>query len=324
MKFFKFFTGSLLVLVGIFVAGPRVDQSINLQPVNLPADLDKYIKDVESQFTDITPGTEKNIVWAGEKNFRTDYAIVYVHGYTASRQEIAPVPQMIASRLQANLYNERLTGHGRPGEFMTEASVNQWINDTNKSIEIGRRLGKKIVLIGVSTGATLLTYLLNQPQFQDIHAAIFISPNYLPKDPNAKALLLPWSEYYVDLILGEYRDWTDDAQNDKQRTFWTTRYPSASLRDMMGVVNVVAESELDGITVPVFGMVHRDDNVINPEVALETFDRIKKAPVKTMVLTEKTGHKNDHVIAGDALSPENNQMVTDEIIQFLSDIKLDT
>ena len=321
MKIFKFFTGSLLVLVGIFVAGPRVDQSTSLQPVNLPADLDQYVKDVESQFADITPGTERNIVWAGEKNFRTDFAVVYVHGYTATRQEIAPVPQMIASRLQANLYNERLTGHGRPGDFLREASVNQWINDSNEAIEIGRRLGKKVVLIGVSTGATLLTHLLNLPQFQDMHAAIFISPNYLPKDPSAKALLLPWSEYYVELIVGEYRDWTDSAQNDQQRKFWTTRYPSVSLRDMMGAVNVVTKSELDGITVPIFGIVHKDDNVINPEVALQTFERIKKAPVKTLVLTEKTGHKNDHVIAGDALSPENNQMVTDQVIQFLNDLK---
>jgi len=139
VKFFKLFTGSLLVLVGIFVAGPRVDQSTSLQPVNIPADLDQYVKDVESQFADITPGAERNIVWAGEKNFRTDFAVVYVHGYTATRQEIAPVPQMIASRLQANLYNERLTGHGRPGDFLREASVNQWLNDCNEAIEIGKR-----------------------------------------------------------------------------------------------------------------------------------------------------------------------------------------
>ena len=321
MKFIKFFTGSLLIIVGIFIAGPRVDQSVELEPVNLPADLDKYILDSEAQFTDITPGTEKNIIWAGEKNFRTEFSIVYVHGYTASRQEIAPVPEMVAAKLKANLYNDRLTGHGRPGKFLKDATVNQWANDSNEAIEIGRRLGKKVIVIGVSTGATLLTYLLNEPQYQDVYAAIFISPNYLPKDPKAKAILLPWSEYYIGLILGEHRDWTESAQNDLQRKYWTTRYPSSSLRSMMGVVNVVSESELNGITVPIFGIYHKNDNVINPEVARETFDKMKKAPVKTLVLEEKTGHQNDHVIAGDVLSPNNNQMITDKITEFIDTLK---
>ena len=37
----------------------------------------------------VTPGTEKLVVWNGGAPCRTDLALVYVHGYTGSRQAAA-------------------------------------------------------------------------------------------------------------------------------------------------------------------------------------------------------------------------------------------
>jgi len=116
--------GPLALLIVGFLSGPRVAIDTTLQPVTLPADLDQYLTAAEARFSDITPGTEKTIVWAGEVGRRTPLSIVYLHGFSATRQETVPLPAQVAARLQANLFATRFTGHGRSGAAMLEGSVN--------------------------------------------------------------------------------------------------------------------------------------------------------------------------------------------------------
>ena len=47
----------LLLLIGVL--GPRVDTTISLDTISLPNDLDLYLVDSETEFDDITEGTEK-------------------------------------------------------------------------------------------------------------------------------------------------------------------------------------------------------------------------------------------------------------------------
>jgi hypothetical protein len=81
---------SLAVLTAAFLAGPRV--SVNHQPFSalLPADLDSYLAQTEGLYPDIKVGAEKTILWADPQHQQTDLAIVYLHGFSASRQETAP------------------------------------------------------------------------------------------------------------------------------------------------------------------------------------------------------------------------------------------
>ena len=53
------FIGLIALLLFIGVLGPKVDTTISLDTISLPKDLDLYLIASESQFDDITEGTEK-------------------------------------------------------------------------------------------------------------------------------------------------------------------------------------------------------------------------------------------------------------------------
>ena len=60
---------------------------------------------------------------------QTQWAVVYIHGFSASRMETAPLADTIATALGANLFYARLAGHGRGGAAMGEPSVQDWLAD---------------------------------------------------------------------------------------------------------------------------------------------------------------------------------------------------
>jgi alpha-beta hydrolase superfamily lysophospholipase len=153
-----------------------------IHPVSLPNNLEAYLTEQEQLFDDIIPGTEKKIIWAVEPGVRTDMAVVYVHGFSATRQETAPLADLVANRLKANLFYTRLTGHGRSGEAMLKGSVNAWLNDTVEAFEIGKRLGRKVIMMGTSTGGSAVTWMAAQPGTNALSACILISPNFGPAD----------------------------------------------------------------------------------------------------------------------------------------------
>jgi pimeloyl-ACP methyl ester carboxylesterase len=147
----------------VFLSGPRVEIDTQLYPVHLPEDLDGYLTQSEAQYADIVLGAEKTIIWADEsKKQKTDYAIVYIHGFSATRQEIAPVCDILAKQIGANLFYARLRGHGRGAEAMGRATANEWMNDMVEALVIANRLGEKVLVIGNSTGATLAVWAAMQ------------------------------------------------------------------------------------------------------------------------------------------------------------------
>ncbi len=75
----------IAVLVGVFSIGPVPPVEPALTESALPDDLDQYLRESEARFSDITPGAEKTIIWAHPDKRRTDLAIIYLHGYSATR-----------------------------------------------------------------------------------------------------------------------------------------------------------------------------------------------------------------------------------------------
>ena len=67
-------------------------------------------------------------------------------------QEIRPVPDEVAKNLGANLFFQRMKGHARPGAEMAKVYPNDFVLDFAEAMAIGRRLGKQVIVIGVSNG----------------------------------------------------------------------------------------------------------------------------------------------------------------------------
>jgi hypothetical protein len=58
----------------------------------------------------LIPGTEERVTRVSDD--RTEWVVVALHGFSATRQETAPLAEIVASRLGANLFEARLAGHG--------------------------------------------------------------------------------------------------------------------------------------------------------------------------------------------------------------------
>ncbi|HLI92124.1 MAG TPA: hypothetical protein VKU83_00875, partial [Puia sp.] len=104
-----------LLLIIFFLAGPKPADPVysTMMPV-VPADpsgLTDYIRTMEATHR-LKPDNEARIVWADSSHRKTRYAIVYLHGFSASQAEGEPTHRYIAERYGCNLYLSRLADHG--------------------------------------------------------------------------------------------------------------------------------------------------------------------------------------------------------------------
>lgn len=310
------FIGLIILLLIIGVLGPKVDTTISLDKISLPNDLDLYLVDSESEFDDITEGTEKKIVWAQEANKKTPIAIVSFHGFSATRQELSPLADIVAKSLNANLFYTRLAGHGRGSAGMIQGSVNKWANDANEAIEIGNRIGDKVVLIGTSTGSTLATWLALQEKGKNISAIILMSPNYYSTESNIKLVLLPWGKKIAETMIGKVRHW--EPRNPLHEKYWANDYSTAAILPMVGLVDIVDKADLNNIKIPTLMIYSSKDKVISVPSLKDTFERLGSSN-KQLIEFNETEDPDFHALAGDLLSPSSTNDLASQIILFISE-----
>ena len=304
----------VVALLGVFFSGPRVALDSQLRDLQLPADLDRYLASNEARYPDITPNTEKTIVWAYPDKRKTALSVIYLHGFSASRQETAPLSDEIATQLGANLFYTRLSGHGRGGSAMAEASVNDWLNDSQEALQIGAQLGERVIVIATSTGATLATWLATQPQSKSVLAYAMISPNFAPKDPAAQVLTWPWASHFAPLLIGPEHHW--QPRNAEQARYRSHRFPTQALLPMMGLVDYVDELPVQNIKTPLLMIYSADDQVVSPAATEQMFARFGSTPKQLLALTD-TQDDSHHVLAGAILSPRDTPRVAAAIMQFI-------
>ncbi len=317
--FFMKRTVPILILVGVLIAilllagRPEPVEPAGV-PVSLPVELDAYLQQAESSFDDIVPGAEKVIYWADSSRQRTPRSIVYLHGFSASRQETAPLSDSLARRWGANLYYARLTGHGRSDDAMGDADVNDWLYDAREALEIGRRIGERVVLVGTSTGGTLATWLAARADSDDLEALVLLSPNFWPKADGIEMLLWPYGAFLGRIAEGEYVEW--EPTNEGHARYWTNRYPIEAAVEMMRLVNYVNTLDLSTMSVPTLVIYSPEDRVVEPEYVISTFEEIG-SPRKLLVAVDEVEADNNHVLAGDVLSPGDTERIAAYIQEFV-------
>ena len=277
--------------------------------------LDSYLADTESRTPALRDGCDKKIVWYDGKRRQRDLAIVYIHGFSASRMETWPLCDHLAVALGANLFYTRLTGHGQDGYAMATATVQDWQKDGMEAAAIGRRLGRKIILVGTSTGGTLAVWLAAQPSVTPkIHRLILLSPNFFPKNPMAAAALWPPAMRLFESFFGSWRNFS--VANARHARFWTVRYPVKAIATMMQLVRLSWRLDLSNPTMPVLMMVNPWDRVINVTLAVMRYLAFPSAH-KRLVLFRGNKDLGRHVLAGDILAPESTARVLAVIQAYL-------
>jgi len=257
--------------------------------LKIPGDVQGWIAAKESRVPDIRPGNEKGFQWAKGDRGQTDVALVYLHGWSASRGEIQPVMESVGEDLRANVFFTRLKGHGRTTEAMTEAEVEDWLLDAWEALLVGRRIGKKVVLVGTSTGASLALWLAHhKPEL--VEGVVLISPNFGPKDRWARLVLSPLGRKIAWLVEGNYREW--EPQNAFEARYYTYKQPLSSLIPMLRLADHSRALPLEKIQVPVLALYTEHDTTADPVLIKKHVSRIPGVRLVHL------GEAKEHVLSG--------------------------
>lgn len=314
--------GSAVLAVALaagYVSGPRYVLESTVTPVVLPSGtpevLDDYLERSERAYGDVIPGAEKTIIWATPARQQTPLSVVYLHGYSATRQETAPLSDDLARALGANLFYTRLSGHGRAPAAMGDITGTDWLQDAEEALAIGRRIGQRVIVVGTSTGGTLGTWLALQPASEAMAALVLVSPNFGPKNALSEVLTGPWGPQLLRLLQGDEYTWT--PLNAEQARYWTWRYPSKALLPMMAVVTQVRDAPLEQVQVPTLVIYSPNDQVVNPTRTERAFARFGTA-VKEMQTVPDSEDPDNHVLAGRIIAPHDTAMIGAHIGRFLT------
>lgn len=298
----------VLVAAVVWFIAPRQHwtEAALIAPVEPGADLDGWLAAREAAVPGITPGAEKTILWAGEPGQRTPLALVYLHGFSATRQEVSPLAEDLAGALGANLFATRLTGHGLPGAALGVARVSDWDQDIREAMAIGQRLGERVVLIGTSTGGSMAVLAALDPTYRDSLAGIvLISPNFALNSGQAWVLDMPFASSWVPAVMGQTRSW--EPQNEAHGRYWTTSYPTTALFAMRVVQRAAQDADRAAARVPTLVFYAQGDTVVRAD-ATEAMIARWGAPVEAHVVTD-ADDPGQHVIAGDILSPTSTPAI---------------
>jgi len=186
----------IAILVIIYLMGPKPESPIyntQLIPVNTNLQiLFDSINNVELKNPDIKLNNQARIIWADSTYHQTEWAMVYLHGFSASQMEGDPIHRLIAQKYGMNLYLARLSDHGLVSDSALYLVTPDRLWESSKlALSIGHQLGKKVIIMSTSTGGTLALKLAEQFPNQ-VDALINYSPNVKINNPLASLMNNPW------------------------------------------------------------------------------------------------------------------------------------
>ncbi len=312
-----FAAGALVVLVVAALLSWPDPVDWRPAPPALEGDPDAWLATRENAVPgDIVAGTGKRITWHDPATReRTPLAVVYLLGVSASRQEIAPVPERLAAALGANLFETRLAGHGLEADGLAGVAAEDWLRDADEALAVGGALGERVLLLGTSTGATLALARLAAGDAPGVAGLVMLSPNFAPADPSADLLLEPGGPLLGRLLVGETRAF--EPLNESQARYWTTRYPMSAVVEMMRLVRYVRDSLPLELDLPILVLMIREDRVIDVDRALDALSLIDSPVLRILAVTSDDPAR--HVPAGDVLAPAQTAITVTRIRGFVED-----
>jgi esterase/lipase len=252
MRFLKWFGIFLLVLIIVYFLGPQPSTpKYNNELPNIPSEaiqLEKYIANNEAKHK-LKPDNEARILWYNDSaKDKTEYAVVYLHGFSASQGEGDPVHYEFAKKFGCNLYLARLAEHGvDTTEPLANYTAEKSWRSAVEAYAIGKQIGRKIILMSTSTGGTLALKLC--AEFPDIAANIMMSPNIAINDPNAWMANNHWGLQIAYFVVGKHKIIDDTTALYKQ--YWNQRYSTNSLVQLEELLeSTMKESTFKKVTQP--------------------------------------------------------------------------
>jgi pimeloyl-ACP methyl ester carboxylesterase len=314
----------IILLVAVYFLGsspsrPKYDPSFPEVPGE-PDALEHYIAAKEQQHR-LKPDNEARIVWADSSRKKTAYAIVYLHGFSASQKEGDPVHRRLAKEFGCNLYLSRLSDHGiDTTEALQAFTADRVWNSAKEALAIGNKLGDKVIVVGTSTGGTL--GLMLAAQFPDkVAALINLSPNIAINNPAAFLLNGPWGLQIARMVMGgNYRVSKEDTVKGK---FWNNKYRLEAAVELEELLETsMNKKTFEKVTQPCLTLYYyKNEQEQDPEVKVSAMLQMNQelgTPDSLKVIKDMP-EAGAHVL-GSPLSSKDVEGVYREMEKFMADV----
>jgi esterase/lipase len=317
------FLSILIALIIFYLSGSQPEKGVYPAilpgvPTNLVA-LNDSINKAEANNTLIRLENEARIIWKDSIR-KTKRVILYLHGFSASSAEGAPLHENIAREMGANLYLARLAGHGLKRDNLENFNTSNSWQSALKALAISLQLGDEVVIISTSTGSSFALKLA-QLFPEKVKALVNLSPNIRVKDPAAYLLNKPWGLEIANLVLGEKRVVT--GQSQEYAKYWDTVYTVNALVELQELLeSALREETFMNIHQPVLNLYYfkneeEQDQVISVDKIFWMHELLATPDdLKVLQAMPETGN---HVLAS-PIKSKDPLAVEQAVSDFLHDI----
>jgi len=220
---------------------------------------------------------------------------------------------MLGKELNANIFFTRLRGHGLDGEALAEATFDDWMIDTKEAIDIGNAIGDSLILIGCSTGCSLIH--ANLQYTENALAIIYVSPNFGPKSFFGQLLRIPGAKWFIPFIFG--KEYSFVPRNADHARCWTTSYPIKALFAVKDSVVAAYKVKHIKIKQPVLFYFSDDDQVVSAKATRKIISKMgNNVSIHNPILTN-TDDSSQHGVLGDILSSSQTNSGVKKILSWL-------
>lgn len=326
-KFLRFAGFFLVILVVLYLAGPKPPKP--LMTNDLPStgtsigNFDTYIKQMDAGLS-IRPDNESRIFWANDSvHERTDYAVLYLHGFSASWYEGYPAHVNFSRHFGYNLFLPRLASHGEETDNpLIDMTPDRLWESAKEVLLAARVVGKKVIIMGTSTGGTLALKLAAEfPEYVD--ALILFSPNIKINNSAAFVLSKPWGLQVGRKFNGGKFRITQTDSTSADCKYWYCKYRMEGVVFLQQLVEETMKNEtFSKVTVPVFlGYYYKDENNQDQTVRVDAMLKMFEQLATPEENKRKTAfpEAGGHVIACE-LTSGCYQEVTEKAIQFAEEV----
>ncbi len=326
-KLRRFLLVLLLVAAVVYLSGPKPPKPVlnkELPSISInTADADAFVNKKESEFN-IRPDNESRIIWANDTlREKTEYCLLYLHGFSASWYEGYPANTAFAQFFGMNAYFPRLASHGieTDNALIDMTPDNLW-NSAKEALAVARNLGEKVIIMSTSTGGTLgLQLAADFPEF--VSGLILYSPNIRINNSAAFLLSKPWGLQIGRMVTGGKYRITNTEFDSKECRYWYCKYRMEAVMYLQQLVDAtMKKTTYEKVKTPVFlAYYYKDeknqDQTVKVDAMLKMFEQLEASLAEKI----KTAfpEAGDHVIACELTSGSVNEVLA-ETIKFGEDV----
>lgn len=326
-RIYRFLGFAVLLVVVIYILGPKPPQAeLNKDLPSISASISNVEDFVENNDAGLSlkPDNNSRIFWAKDSvKERTEYCLLYLHGFSASWYEGYPAHVRFAEKFGFNLYIPRLASHGIETEdALIDMTPDRLWESAKEALMVSRTLGKKVIIMGTSTGGTLALKLASDfPEYVD--GLILYSPNIRINNNAAFLLSKPWGLQIGRKVNGGTHRTVNNDFDSKDCQYWNCRYRMEAVIFLQQLVEgTMKKTTYKNVSAPVFlGYYYKDeenqDQTVKVSAMLKMFEQLgTPGDEKLEVAFPEAG---DHVIASELTSGSYEEVIA-ETIKFGEDI----